>query len=180
MTSETRNEIQDMLFALTEPDEPAAEETTDDSVAPQGFTPGVLVPGDQIFFLTSMSLLTHDSPSMLGGGVLVERGATVTITQAILDENKDRNGNSWLAMVDDVPRQIRAFGEQRFGRGPFPEHLSRFVPGSPEEIDERDRRRAAANKLPDAEAAAERARIRAELGTGGNSVTLANLYGGRS
>lgn len=169
MTSKTRNEISAMLSTL----DGSTEE------APMGFTPGVLVPGDRIHFLVSTSLLISESPSMLGGGVLVERGATVTITQAILDENKDRNGNSWLDTVDDRARQVRMWGEQRFGRGPFPADIPRFLPGSAEETDERNRRRAAASKLPDAEAAAERARIRAELGTGGNSVTLANLYGGR-
>lgn len=179
MTSDAKNEISEMLSTLLDPDDPAPTEATHEPSTTQGFTPGVLVPGDQIHFRVATSLLTHESPSMLGGGVLVERGATVTVTQAILDENKDRNGNSWLEMVDDPERQIRAFGVQRFGRGAFPKHLSRFLPGSPEEIDERNRRRAAASKLPDAEAAAERARIRAELGTGGNSVTLANLYGGR-
>lgn len=136
----------------------------------QGFTPGVLVPGDQIYFLSTTTILISDSAA--AGGVLVGRGSVVTITDEILRLNVDRYGWSWLSLVDDIPVQIEKWGQQLFGRGPFPADQPRYVPGSPEETDERNRRREAAKFLPEAEATAERARIREELGTGGGTTTL--------
>lgn len=141
--------------------------------ATQGFTPGIVVPGDSIHFLGTTTILINDSAA--AGGVLVGRGSVVTITQAILDLSRDRNGDSWLSLIDDIPAQIEKYGSQLFGRGPFPADTPRFLPGSSEETDERNRRREAAKHLPADEATAERARIREELGTGGGTTTLGSF-----
>lgn len=72
--------------------------------------------GDQIFFLASMSVATGP-----GHGQAVQRGTVIRITDSLLDANRDRNGASWLDLVDDEQAQIDRWGKPMFGRGDLPE-----------------------------------------------------------
>lgn len=128
---------------------------------------GKLVPGDRIHFLATTTLQTRESASMIGGSQDVERGQTVTITQAILDLNRDRLGNSFLDLVDDEEAQEAKYGHVLFRRGPWPEGASKFPRGDISETWERQLRLKAAAQIADErEAAAARARIYEELGRG--------------
>lgn len=89
-----------------------------------------LVPGDQIHFLRSgFSFGTKlEDPT----GVFVHtstRGETITITQGIIECSKDRNGDSWLELVDDLDAQARRWSHgPYFAAGPAPEDMTAWEP----------------------------------------------------
>ncbi|WP_036318140.1 hypothetical protein [Microbacterium sp. B24] len=77
-----------------------------------------LQPGDLIHFLSAMSVAV--SPDY---GVPVQRGATVEVTKEIIEASLDRNGNSWLDLVDDEGAQVARYGQVTFRRGQCPEDV---------------------------------------------------------
>lgn len=108
-----------------------------------------LKPGEQFHFVRS-GFIFSTSKSFLGASEVSRRGATVTVSDALLEASKDRYGaDSWLALVDDDDAQRARWGEVIFARGPAPAGLSPWTPGSPEEDEARDLARAAAYALPD-------------------------------
>jgi hypothetical protein len=92
-----------------------------------------LVPGDVVHFVNPGIALGTKENDIQGAFVcLGERATALVITDEILRVNRDRNGNSPLDLVDDEEAQIRRWGERKIARGPVPDGLSWFVPGSAE------------------------------------------------
>ena len=62
------------------------------------------------------------SPTAKPASYVVQRGDVFYLDKAVLDTYVDREGNTspFLALLDDIPAQVRAFGMQVFARGPFP------------------------------------------------------------
>ncbi|SFR79638.1 hypothetical protein SAMN05428970_2599 [Agromyces sp. CF514] len=129
----------------------------EDQADEPGFSPGKLVPGDRIHFLATTTVVVRDS---FAGGELVERGQTVTITQAILDLNSGRDGFSWLALVDDEEAQEARWGHVLFRRGPWPEGKRKTIPGTLEALWEAQVAHDAASRIADE---TERAKAMSEL-----------------
>ena len=73
--------------------------------------------------------LTHFLASttvVLKGGVIpsgrvMNHGDELVVTQEIRDLNTDRNGVTWLSLLDDPEGQVRRWGRQIIARGPWPE-----------------------------------------------------------
>jgi hypothetical protein len=61
---------------------------------------------------------------------LGERGSQIVITDEILEVNQDREGNSLFDIIDDEDAQIRRWGEVKIRRGPRPDGLTEYVPGT--------------------------------------------------
>lgn len=78
----------------------------------------VLKPGDQFHVLNSVVIAYSDFHE-----ASCRRGQTVTVTDAMLDQSKDRNGDSWLDLVDDEAAQIARYGHRLIARGPCPEDV---------------------------------------------------------
>lgn len=95
-------------------------------------------PGDQIHILvTGVTLSVGDFfPSYVG-----RRGDTITVTEAMIEASRDRNGKSWLDAV-------AAGDDSRIGLGPFPSDVPALLPGSLEFQAERERRREQAWLIP--------------------------------
>jgi hypothetical protein len=87
-------------------------------------------------------------------------GEEIVITPTIWALSQDRNGDSWLDLLDDPEAQIARFGRVRFARGPWPTDLPKIEPGSPEEEIRKAREWSELWNLPTSEARAAR---RAEL-----------------
>lgn len=164
----TRNEIEQIMSEL---------DATPTTVEP--FEPGILRPGDRIYFLSPITLLVRATASGVGGGVMVERGSTVTITQAILDLNKDREGKSFLALIDDEEAQVAKFGRKVVGRGPWPSDVPVIEPGTQEARWALQRALEAAKHLPTPEQAREaRQKAYEAYGKPDGSTSLGSFYGG--
>lgn len=156
----SRNEISDLLAEVENIPAPS-----------ERFEHGRLVPGDRIHFLSTATIRVREGSY---GGEMVERGQTVTITDEILRLNVNREGWSWLSLIDDREEQVRRWGKARFGRGPFPEREPMLEPGSPEaEWAAREALEAAAKLADPAAARAERVRVRAEYGIPSTQRTIA-------
>lgn len=108
-----------------------------------------------VHFFTSKTVLLTEMR-----GRTFEFGDELQITAAIYELSKDRNGQSWLDLIDDTDAQIERWGKVRYARGPWPEALPRVQAGSPEEADLIAREWAEAWKLPTEE---ERNEARAAL-----------------
>ncbi|UPL17250.1 hypothetical protein [Microbacterium aurugineum] len=61
---------------------------------------------------------------------LGERGSVMVITDEILEVNQDREGSSLFDIIDDDDEQIRRWGEVKIRRGPKPDGLTDYVPGT--------------------------------------------------
>lgn len=59
-----------------------------------------------------------------------DRASQVVITDEILEVNQDREGNSLFDIIDDDLAQIRRWGEVKIRRGPRPDGLTEYVPGT--------------------------------------------------
>jgi hypothetical protein len=66
---------------------------------------------------------------------LVTWGDEMEVTSALITYSADRNGDSWLALLDDHDGQRAKWGEVRFARGHWPESVPKLEPGSVEEAD---------------------------------------------
>lgn len=107
-------------------------------------------PGDVIHFHSGITYCQYvgEFPT----GVVSKRGDEVTVTVEMLHANTDRLGNlaTWLLEAHDPDAQIRRWGQQRVGVGPWPEGLLTTVPGTPEHEDARRRAVRAAYSIGDA------------------------------
>jgi hypothetical protein len=106
-------------------------------------------------------------------------GDELTVTAPIVAASLDRNGRSWLDLLDDEPAQIRRWGRVMMRRGPWPLE-SRIEPGSAQWLDARDAARAEAHKIENP-ADRERAllRVRQQFGDAPTSRTLASYRSAR-
>lgn len=104
-------------------------------------------PGSRIHFRESgFTFATSDS---YAGQFVSRRGQTVTVTAALIEASLDRDGNSWLDLIDSPAEQIERWGAVQFGRGPWPDDLPLFVRGSVEWADARAAANKRAHSLPD-------------------------------
>ena len=63
---------------------------------------------------------------------LGERGSVITLTDEILEVNRGLDGSSLFDVVDDDAAQIVRWGEVKIRRGPAPEGITWYIPGSHE------------------------------------------------
>ncbi len=123
-------------------------------------------PGDLVHFLVHTNIVTAHGP------LIVKPGTTVTLTGSIIELSKDRNGQSWLDLVDDPAAQLRQHGRVRIARGPAPTDLLPS-PGSTEHDDMHLLAHDAAWRISDPQARAEAlAQVHERFGTLGRSRTL--------
>jgi hypothetical protein len=75
--------------------------------------------GDKFHLRAPMTIAftEHDSQSL-------QRGTTVTVTKELLEMSKDRNGVSWLDLVDDPKAQTERYGAVKFARGECPPEIN--------------------------------------------------------
>lgn len=83
---------------------------------------------ETVHFFATVTVPTYGYASL----VLVY-GDDLAITPAIRAAAFDRNGGSWLDLVDKPDAQIERWGEVRFAPGPWPADMPRIKPGSLEE-----------------------------------------------
>ncbi|MGV8976546.1 MAG: hypothetical protein ACOH17_00725 [Cellulomonas sp.] len=135
-------------------------------------------PGEQFHFLAS-GFTFATSVGFLGTGTVSTRGRTVTATQALLDASHDKNGASWLDLVDDPQAQTARWGHEVFGRGNAPEGIESWVPGDPEWYSQREEARSAAWSLPTGRARKDAlAAVQARFGAAPRtSKTILNVTG---
>ena len=102
---------------------------------------------------TFHALQTGLTVSIASGGItrsaVLIRSQNVVLSAESILENQDRNGASFLDVIDDPDAQIAKWGRVMIGRGEFPSSESVLIPGSIEHVAERERRRVAAWKIPD-------------------------------
>ena len=112
----------------------------------------------------------------MGWGKVMRYGDQLPITPEVVEANKDRNGRSWLELVDDEPAQVRRFGKVAFRRGPWPSDLPRYEPGSFEHAEAREIARAKAHELLDPKERAKALRaVEVQFGRGPTTNrTIAN------
>ncbi|WP_143017873.1 hypothetical protein [Microbacterium testaceum] len=67
------------------------------------------------------------------------RGYTFTVDDELLDDSKDRDGNSWLDLVDDDQAQIERWSKVILARGACPESVTHW--NGPGDTAGRDRAR---------------------------------------
>lgn len=97
--------------------------------------------------------------------VVVKYGDEIEVTNSIHAFSQDRNGSSWLDLLDDLEAQMARYGRVRFARGPWPSGLPKVERGSPEEEEAIARAWHEVWKLPtEAERASRRAELRAKYG----------------
>lgn len=65
-------------------------------------------------------------------------GDVVEVSDEMRVESYDRNGNSWLDVVEDEERQIARWGRTVMASGPWPSGMPRIEPGSMDEEDVRE------------------------------------------
>lgn len=92
-----------------------------------------LTPGSQFHFVNTGLTFSTSADDMTGASSQVAtRGQTVTVTASLVEASRDRFGHSWLDLVDDPGQQVARWGKVYFSRGPAPEDMSPWTPGSPD------------------------------------------------
>jgi hypothetical protein len=123
--------------------------------------PHLPVPGDQFHVLVS-GFTIHTKPnSFTSTAAVLDRGATVTVTDDLIEASRDRFGNlGWPAILHDPEAQVRRWGRVHIAPGPAPAGLQRWEYGDARWADDRARARATAWAETDPD---ERARKLGEL-----------------
>ena len=128
--------------------------------------------GYMIHFLASMTVVLKGG--VIPSGRVMNYGDELAVTEEIRALNTDRNGVTWLSLLDDSDGQARRWGRPVIARGPWPDGKSKLLPGSAEWNDEREGARQAAHRIEDDRQRAEAlARVRVEFGAMATSRTLA-------
>lgn len=117
-------------------------ETKTNKLAPMG-------PGDTFHALATGLTISVTSSNGITRGCVLIRGMSVTLTAESIFENQDRNGQSFLDVIDEPDTQIKRWGAVQVARGPFPVDLDLLIPGSLEHEAESARLRKAAWAIPD-------------------------------
>lgn len=111
-------------------------------------------------------------------GVVLQKAQTVTLTDEMLDANRDREGHCWLDLVDDEHAQILRWGQVMIRRGSAPDDLTPWEPGSADHDLAREKARRAAWALTDEDArSAALAEVDAAYGRPKTSRTTAVYRG---
>lgn len=121
---------------------------------------------DLVHFLVHLSFPVSESLPLT-----VRPGDTVTVTQQMIDLNRDRTGWSWFSMVDDPEGQVRRYGCVRFARGLPPADLP-SAPGTDLEDRHKAEHEAAWRITDPIERAQALSRVRERFGSLGKSKTL--------
>jgi hypothetical protein len=105
----------------------------------------VPVPGEQFHVLVS-GFSIHTKPhSFTSTSVVLDRGATVTVTDDLIEASKDRHGVlGWPAILHDPDAQVRRWGRAMIAPGPAPADLQRWERGDAQWKTDRENARAAA------------------------------------
>jgi hypothetical protein len=128
-------------------------------------------PGDQLHFLVSGFSIPREHVSEVS-----TRGQTVTVTQALLDASINRLGESWLEATEE--EQEARYGAVRWRRGPAPDDLESWTPGSVEHDEAREKARKLAFSIADPQAQAQAlAEVYAKFGRRSTSKTLQHIRG---
>lgn len=88
-------------------------------------------PGDK-FHVIRTGLTIRLGPRLTDDAVILRRAQTVTVTADMIEANRDRNGASFLDLLDDPDEQRRRWGHVKIARGEAPAHLTTWLPGTPE------------------------------------------------
>jgi hypothetical protein len=80
-------------------------------------------------------------------GQVWSRGNQIHLSQSHISQTLDRNGNSWLALVDDEGAQTARWGKVMIRRGPFPDGEPAWRYGDQRWADARAEAHSAAWKL---------------------------------
>ena len=132
-----------------------------------------LQPGDVIHFVRS-GLLFRTSTSINVASEVSQRGAELVITPEILAAGPDRNGkHSIWDLVDDGAGQTARWGTPGFARGPAPDNLTSYTPGTTEAEVAFSERRTAAWAVADPQERTEAlAALKEEFGNPTTSRTI--------
>ena len=63
---------------------------------------------------------------MIASGRVMNHGDELVVTEEIRALNTDRNGVTWLTLLDNVDGQVQRWGRQVIARGPWPERRSKL------------------------------------------------------
>ena len=91
-----------------------------------------LAPGDQFHFLRD-GFTFAVSADFNSDAVISRRGQTVNVTADLIEAAKDRNGDSWLDLIDNEDAQSERYGSPVIARGTG-DHLTPWVAGSVRQI----------------------------------------------
>ncbi|MCT2084884.1 hypothetical protein M3D75_02005 [Microbacterium enclense] len=69
-----------------------------------------LIPGEKFYVIRSLTV----------EGRVAQRGETITVTEQMIADSADRNGDSWLSDVADDEAQIRRWGAVHLAPGEAP------------------------------------------------------------
>lgn len=88
------------------------------------------------------------------------------VTPLIRELSRDREGNSWVDLLEDEPAQVARWGEVIFRPGSWPQNLPRIKPGTLDHDEAREvARRTAWNINNDADRLAALAAVKAQHGS---------------
>jgi hypothetical protein len=136
-------------------------------------------PGERAHWLvTGQTFATGESSGTRGA--ISQRGATFTISSALISANTDRLNNSWVTLLHDEAGQIAKWGRVVFAPGPAPADLTKWSPGTVEQVLARDDAHRLAMLIPDV---VERQRALREVsrtfGALPSTQVSVELHGGR-
>jgi hypothetical protein len=118
----------------------AADNPTDPVSAPR-----IPAPGDQFHVLVSGFTISTKPNSWTSASAVLDRSATVTITDDLIEASRDRYGVlGWPAILHDPDAQVRRWGRVMIAPGPAPADLRRWEYGDAQWKSARENARAAA------------------------------------
>ena len=172
MTTTTDDDLDDLL-------NPAAPDSLDDPSEGDGEREWVMAAGSEFFVIRPGLNLTTGTGEMTNAIPLV-RGMVIVLTAAMIESNTDRNGDTWLSLIDDEEAQTDRWGSPMVAPGRPGPGFSKWLRGSVEAELERARQLDEAHKIAnDAERAEALAAIQARFGKVRTSRTLGSYDGGR-
>lgn len=104
----------------------------------------IVQPGEQVHAIAS-GLTIPTGTGLMGASIVLRRGQTLTVSSAFIEASRNRHGDlGWPAIVDDDDEQVRRWGRVHLRRGPAPDDMLPWEPGTPEHAEAREaaRRRA--------------------------------------
>jgi hypothetical protein len=124
--------------------------------------------------------LTVHLAASSNGARVVEYGHEINLTPAVRALNTGRDGSCVFDLLHDEGARVRRFGKVVMRPGPWPESVSRLLPGSFEWEDMREARRQAAWRIEDEDKRRQAlAQLRADFPSAPTSRTLAEIRGDR-
>jgi hypothetical protein len=107
------------------------------------------IPGEQAHWIvTGQTYATGESAGTRGA--VSQRGATFTITDALIQANTSRINESWVNLLHDEEGQVAKWGRRVFAPGPASADMDAYTVGSVEESFAREDARRVAQAIPDA------------------------------